>query len=362
MKRDLMRMISRTALVFVLGLMASAPLIGAEDAASEVARETSLPMNSEVSDGQRIAIDGKGFTIVAPQGWIVQKNLPRSSLYMQARVSGSNYPRNIGVVRFQDSVLINATTAEAFAEKIVKQFPTAAPTIEHYALRNHQSIQMADGREGILFYTDFDDSGQKMMQAHILVSSETNHYLVTFTDLAEHFENPSDSSQFFTDAWASMTSIQLDSPNPQPAMGVETVVLWVLGLATVFMSMTFIRKGLAAKMYRRYGNLDQNDGDDLETVSDVVTQKVLEVTTKPVTHELAEEATAAGTGTDPNSNSNSNAEAELDDGIRSPLASKILRFRKKRSSISDDTETADGAWSDSGEGSNVERKTLKKGA
>ena len=79
-----------------------------------------------------------------------------------------------------------------------------------------------------------------------------------------------------------------------------------------------------------------------------------------ITHELAEEATAAGTGTDPNSNSN--AEAELDDGIRSPLASKILRFRKKRSSISDDTETSDGAWSDSGEGSNVERKTLKKGA
>ncbi len=352
-----MTIVRRASLVMVLWAMAIDPLIGEEVDASvspeSVTSVTSVPANAEVSDGQRFLIDGKGFSIEAPKGWIVQKNLPRSSLYLQAPVVGATYPRNIGVVRFPESVLINTTTAEAFAEKIVKQFPSASSTIENYTLRNHQSIQMADGREGFLFYTDFTDSGQKMMQAHILLSSQTNHYLVTFTDVAEHFENPSDDNQFFNDAWASMTSVQLDSPNPEAAMGIEKVLLWVLGLALVAAAVTLIRRGLAAKMYRQYGNLDQDARVDLTTASDEVSAQPSK-TKKPVS---TVPASTVVENDDQANDEQAIEEAEMDDGIRSPFAAKILSFRKRQAHVSDDATDGDedAVYEDS-------RQPIKKGA
>ena len=223
-----------------------------EQAPAAVTQLPPPPAGTEISQGERIAIDGKGFSVVAPTGWVTQRNLPRSSLFLQARVTGAEYPRNITVVRFNEPVLINESTANDFAERLVKLYPAASSTIENYTLRNHQSIQMADGREGILFYTDFMGSGRKMMQAHILVSSETNHYLVSYTDVAEHFENPGDSSPFLADAWASMISIQLDSPNPVPANGLGSTILSLIGIVFLVGVFTFIRKNIAGRKYKEY--------------------------------------------------------------------------------------------------------------
>ena len=176
-------------------------------------------------------------------------------------------PRNIAVVRFKGSKLINDTTADEFAEKLVKTYPTTSSTIETYTMRNHQSIQMADGREGVLFYTDFMGSGRKMMQAHVLVSSETGHYLVTYTDVAEHFENPADGTQFLADAWTSMTSIELDSPNPVPSKSLELAILGIISLASIGAGVTLVKKYLAGRQYREYGEMEPGEGAELEPKS-----------------------------------------------------------------------------------------------
>ena len=294
---------------------------------------TPVPEGSEVSRGERFAIDVKGFSIVAPPGWIVQKNLARSSLYTQARVAEGDYPRNISVVRFQGPRLINEITAQEFSDRLVKTFPQTSSTIANYTLRNHQVIQMEDGREGILIYTDFLGSGRKMMQAHVLVSSETNHYLSTFTDVAEHFENPSDGAQFLAEAWSAMTSIQLDSATPSPGRGIEIAIGSILALGLLYFGVSTVRKFMASRSYKEFSNLDPGEGSSLipnespngisqipsniSQIASVVTQKI-----------------------EPISDSAAHMEGDLseDEGIRSAMGSRLVKLTRKISRKPKDVE------------------------
>jgi len=225
-----------------------------------------IPQGAEVSTGARVDIDGKGFSINPPVGWIVQKNMPHASLVLMAPTSGQEYPRNISVLRFKGPKIIDSQTADAFAAKLVKDFPATSPSIENYTLRDQQSIQMTDGREGMLFYTDFLGSGRKMMQAHILLSSETNHYLVTYTDVAEHFEGANDGvSQFLSDAWAAMTSIQLDTPNPKPSRDLFYILGGIAIFVLAWMVFSYIRNLRAARQYREFssGDTDFSSPDEV---------------------------------------------------------------------------------------------------
>jgi hypothetical protein len=205
---------------------------------------------AQQSTGERIDIDGKGFSMVVTPGWFIQKNLPRLSLLISAPIKEGEYPRNISVLRTKGSIFINEKTAVAFEEKIVKNFPETSSTIDKFAIRNHQVITMEDGREGLLIYSEFLGSGKSMMQAHILLSSQTDHYLVTYTDIAEHFENPVDGGKHFSDAWASMTSILLNSTNPVAGAEAVDTVVWFFGVLSVFVAVGVVRKYLAGRSYR----------------------------------------------------------------------------------------------------------------
>ncbi len=237
----------------------------AEESVAAATGSTALAETLQHSVQGRIALDDKGFSVVPPSEWTVRRDLPRTSLFLQAVTkSESEYPRNIAVVKFTGPKIMNEVTAEEFSSYLVRNFPSSSPDIVDYQLRNHQPVQMADGREGILFYTDFKDHGRAMMQAHILVSSQTHHYLVTFTDLAEHFENPSGSSEFLAEAWESMISIELNSPNPKPLKDVQNTVLYVGIFAVFAIGFVYWRNRVAAKLYRNYGEMDPGEALELD--------------------------------------------------------------------------------------------------
>ena len=286
----------------------------------------------EISQGERVSVDGKGFTIIAPSGWTVQKNLPRSSLFLQAQVSEGEYPRNIAVVRFNDPVLISDSTANDFAQRLVKLYPAVSSTIENYALRNHESIQMTDGREGILFYTDFIGSGRKMMQAHILLSSQTSHYLITYTDVAEHFENQGNEASFLTEAWASMVSTELDSPNPLPDGGVTTAIVSFIGLALIAGTATILHRARAARQYREYGDQSLRDGGDVTTTS-FTSEVDLATSVYP---------SSAKTMNASKLRDDEDEFRSLEDGISSAITAKILTLKsKKLANAADERDTQD---------------------
>jgi hypothetical protein len=236
---------------------------------SQVAAKVQVPEGAEISQGERIVIDGKGFSIKPPVGWILQRDVHRVSLALVAPVPEGQYPSNINVIRFSGAKIINQETAEKFAEKIIKDFPAASPTIDAYTLRNSQPIDLADGRKALMFYTDFLGSGRKMMQAHVLASSETNHYLITYTDAAENFEPNAEGvqSQVFNLAWESLASLELDSPNPVPSQEL-TWILSIVGILVIaWFVFSFIRNRRAAAEYRQFADRGHLPGDHDELVS-----------------------------------------------------------------------------------------------
>jgi hypothetical protein len=240
------------------------PPVEAQSAAS-----VQIPEGAEISQGERIVIEGKGFSIKPPVGWIVQRDVHRVSLSLAAPVPEGQYPSNINVIRFSGAKIINQETAEKFAEKIVKDFPAASPTIDAYTLRNSQPIDLADGRKALMFYADFLGSGRKMMQAHVLASSETNHYLITYTDAAENFEPNAEGvqSQVFNLAWETLASLELDSPNPVPSQEL-TWILSIVGLLVIaWFVFSFIRNRRAAAEYRQFADRGHLPGDHDELVS-----------------------------------------------------------------------------------------------
>ena len=236
---------------------------------AQVAAKVQIPEGAEISQGERIVIDGKGFSIKPPVGWIVQRDVHRVSLALAAPVPEGQYPSNINVIRFSGAKIINQETAEKFAEKIIKDFPAASSTIDGYTLRNSQPIDLADGRKALMFYTDFLGSGRRMMQAHVLASSETNHYLITYTDAAENFETNAEGvqSQVFNLAWETLASLELDSPNPVPSQEL-TWILGVIGILVIaWFVFSFIRNRRAAAEYRQFADRGHLPGDHDELVS-----------------------------------------------------------------------------------------------
>ena len=255
---------------FIMGAICTASLQASRTNGEEVLSNplSSVSQTGEIGTNARIAIDGKGFSIVPPDGWLIRRDMPRTSLFMEIQPQADlPYQRNIAVIKFNDSRLMNDLTAQEFSDYLIKNFPHASEQIAQYQLRNHAPIQMSDGREGILFYTEFLVRDVKMMQAHVLVSSQTNHYLATYTDIAEHFENPQGNTQFLAEAWNSMVSIELDSATPQPMDTAQSVVIVSLIMVFIGVVVSYVRHKRAAELYRRYGAMDEEEDTSVKKLS-----------------------------------------------------------------------------------------------
>lgn len=215
--------------------------------------------------GKRVTVRDGDFSLQPPAGWEVYVNLPSLSLLMQVpHKQGEKYQRTIQVASFSGPRYIDEVTAKEYEDVIVRKFSVASASIEDYKVRNHMPIEMTDGRQGLLFYTEFKIDDVQLMQAHILVSSQTRHYLMTYSDLAEHFESEA-ASQFLTEAWDAMISVQLATKSPARfestaylAIGAGIIVL--LGLLIVV-----YRQWRSGREYRDFANGKAGEVDDAKS-------------------------------------------------------------------------------------------------
>ncbi|TWW12159.1 hypothetical protein E3A20_03470 [Planctomyces bekefii] len=234
-------------------------------AVSEPAQASTTPRQDgkpdQISSGGRVRARDGDLTMLAPKGWEVFSSLDSLSLLLQVpQQAGLRYQRNIQVASFSEPRFIDEMTAKEYEKVIVQKYSSISSAVEDYQIRNHLTVDLADGRQGLLFYSEFKLEGVPLMQAHILVSSATRHYLMTFTDVAEHFENDA-ANQFLSEAWASMISAELPTKTPQryetfAAVGVGVVGFTVLGF--IFMAYRTWRSG---RSYRQYADGRDVDGD-----------------------------------------------------------------------------------------------------
>ena len=210
--------------------------------------------NAEVvmGDGSRITLREGDFSIIPPKGWGVYTQRTDLTLLAQPPLqNGMKYQRTLQVASFSGPRYIDAVTAKEFEEKIPRMFAQSSQLVSDYRVRNQVPVDLSDGRKGLLFYTEFTIDSVNLMQAHILISSLNRHYLLTFTDLAEHFEGEG-ANQYLTEAWDSMVSSKLGSPTPQRFVGmvyggVSVAVILVLGVFLVA-----LRRRRAGREFRAY--------------------------------------------------------------------------------------------------------------
>jgi hypothetical protein len=97
-------------------------------------------------------------------------------------------------------------------------------------------------------------NGVEVMQAHLLASSATRHYVITYTDVAENFVKETADEDYLGIAWSAMTSLQL--PTKAPArLGLARIIGVALGFLAFFgIAFAFIRRKKAGKVYTQYAD------------------------------------------------------------------------------------------------------------
>ncbi len=242
------------------------PVAGAGDAPAAAPVEFNPDVPDSVGSGERLVIREGEFSMNGPSGWNVFTKHPSLTLLMQApKDPNLKYQRTIQVAAFTGPKFIDNVTAKEFEDIITQKFKTAMLGIEDFNLRNHSEVEMADGREGILFYSSFKINDVSLMQAHILVSSQDKHYLLTYTDVVEHFESDS-SNQYLTEAWDAMISAELNSPTPVRFQTGIMVVAGIIGVIVLLLIGVVIARRRAGNEYKEYADHGGKDESGLSTL------------------------------------------------------------------------------------------------
>ncbi|MFK7824961.1 MAG: hypothetical protein AB8G05_12445 [Oligoflexales bacterium] len=224
--------------------------------------------NFIIANGERYVNQKKGFSILPPLGWEVHADYPNLSLLMQVPFSeGLGYQRTIQIMAFKGPKYIDDITRRDFEKVIVQRYSKVSQSVKNFRVRNHMITKMEDGREGVLYYTEFDLEHKRMMQAHILISSSSRSYLLTYTDVIEHFEGDK-ASEHLTKAWESMTSIKLGSDAPVRFQ--KTFLLGLIAICVLILLILFylIRHAKAGKSYTDHTQSEHLTEDDLKDVSE----------------------------------------------------------------------------------------------
>ena len=166
-----------------------------------------------ISNGELVSDEEKGFSIVPPIGWEVLPDYPSLSFMSQIPYEKGVFQRSIQLMVFGGGRYIDETSAKEFGKILTHKYADANPSMKDYSLVNYSIIELAEERPGIIYYTDFVSNNKNMMQAHLLLSSNSKHYLLTYTDEKQIFQDTSVDSPWDL-AWKSMSSMKIEGETP----------------------------------------------------------------------------------------------------------------------------------------------------
>jgi hypothetical protein len=211
-----------------------------------------------ISTGERIEIPDVGFTIIPPNGWMVHKNSHGSSLLFEApKQPNQIYQPTIQVMVFSKHRYIDEVTMKEYGDLIVEKFGKMSNRVSGYRLRDAAIQRLETGDPSILYYTEFQYDDVAIMQMHILISSATNHFVMTYTDIAKIFED--ESSPGLAIAYTSMHSAQLATRPPWRWRGFAIAGGVALMLIVGWFSMRFMRARRLARLGQRIEDEDSKE-------------------------------------------------------------------------------------------------------
>ena len=162
---------------------------------------------------------------------------------------------------------MNALTAKQMADHISEKFPGRNSLMTGYKLLNYDSVNLADGRKGYIYYTEFNVNNIKLMQMHLYISAANKHFLVTYTDLPKYFEGDF-TSEKMQKVWDSFQSIELDSPTPLLFYEKNKVVSSLIGILILLGLFYFVRKIIFSSRIKKISNNPSSLDADIEMIEE----------------------------------------------------------------------------------------------
>lgn len=153
-----------------------------------------------------IYLKESGIKIDMPIDW-ERIEIPGKTLYIREKIKSSpNYRRNILLLKLKDSLSLDKYFTKKFGEQLVSKF-SHDKNVKNFTLEDQKRIRIDNDEPAIYYLTSYSQSGMKFKQMHILVSSKKYHFLATYTDLENSFEN----TDYLTkEAWKALSSITID--------------------------------------------------------------------------------------------------------------------------------------------------------
>lgn len=228
----------------------------------------------KIAEGRPWAAPEIGLTLTPPTGWQIQPGHMGKTLVLQPiptqektkALSKPIYNRNISVAVIHEARPIDETEALRLRQKLAADFGQAAG-VRDFQIIEHRFINYGQKAEGILLYTAFLLNGFPMSQMHIFLSGSKNSTLLTYTDLADAFQNDEEA---MTTAWNAMLSTELVGNAPKRY---QSLVYTGLALGLMLLSgflLGLLRRLSAHKMYQvEEEKLYRDDAGEPEELSSV---------------------------------------------------------------------------------------------
>lgn len=217
------KMALMTSIIVISGLCGFAGV--AISAESEIPSETNTvstktnASEQEISNGSPIQI-ADGVIVTPIQGWQIERKAMGMSLVMkevlpqeknaQPDYSKPIFARNITVLGLNGARHIDADAISEVKAEISKMI-SRDPSLKDFTFTDARLFDYKAKNDGIVLFSQLTVNNFQMMQMQILVSGESKAYLLTYSDLAASFSNPST----FEAAWKSMTSISVPGTAPK---------------------------------------------------------------------------------------------------------------------------------------------------
>ncbi len=217
MKRKLRIRISKmtlaTSFLILSGLCGFAGVAISAEPAGE-----GLSDKIEVSNGSRISLS-PDVSIAPIAGWQVERQSLGMSLVMKEILPEQRAPidyskplfqRNISMITVNKPKYIDSDSIAEIKSDITKMI-ARDPSLKDFTFTDAKLFDYKNKNDGVVLFSQLSANNYSMMLMHVVVSGDQKSYMLTYTDLAANFSNPT----HFDAAWKSMTSINVTGTPPK---------------------------------------------------------------------------------------------------------------------------------------------------
>lgn len=242
---------------------------GAVTPGSETTAQDNTPAARDFpkfSDGRVLEFADLGMQITPPVGWEVSHNTGGISLILRepqapVEVGKTSFARNITVATMHRASPIDEQRATELKEQLKSNFGKDG-LVSEYNVLEHKFFDYRGKNDGLLVYASLKIGQEPMMQMHVLVSGGEKQFLLTYTDLAQRFNDQADKG--FENAWKAMTSIAVSGATPSRIEGYYKYFALAGGLGFVGFVLMFLRRKAKQHDFDSEANaLEDSEGDAL---------------------------------------------------------------------------------------------------